>query len=288
MLLVPETWTHEYIKANGIVFHAITQGEGPLILLLHGFPENHYAWRYQMAPLSKHHKVVAPDLRGYYLTEHKGPYDIKTLSKDISELIQQLGYEKAIIVGHDWGSLILWQVALDYPNQCDTLISLNVPYMPRGPKPLHELLSDARFDYMRAFQKRGEMDALIEADIDGFIKRVYMTYAGRKNFISEEELQFFADALRSKGSITPPLEYYRHLQLNWELTQNQSGQKIKIPTLMIVADLDPLLTPAMSVGIEKYIENVTVKHITCGHWTQQEAPVETNDFILTFIAGYEK
>src|SRR3990167_8113895 len=208
-VMTQETWTHDYIGANGILFHVIMQGTGPLILLLHGFPENHYAWRYQMEPLAKYYKVVAPDLRGYYLTEHKGPYDIKTLSKDVSELIQNLGYEKAIIVGHDWGSLIMWDFALDYPNQCEKLISLNVPYFPRGPKPLHELLMDVRFDYMRAFQKRGEIDAVIEADIDGFIKRTFMHYASRKNFISEKDLKFFIDAFRTKGSITPPLEYYR-------------------------------------------------------------------------------
>lgn len=283
MSAVQETWSHEYIGANGILFHVITQGTGSLIVLLHGFPENHYAWRYQMDPLSKNHKVVAPDLRGYYLTEHKGPYDIKTLSTDISALIHNLGYKKAIIVGHDWGSLIMWNFALDYPHQCEKLISLNVPYIPRGPKPLHELLTDARFDYMRAFQKRGEMEAMIEADIDGFIRRIYQEYALHKEFISEGELTFFADAFRAKGSITPPLEYYRNLQFNWEITQDHAGQKINIPTLMIVADFDPLLTPEMSVGIEHYVPNITVKHIDCGHWTQQEAPIDTNQFILTFI-----
>ena len=88
MSQVAETWKHEYVNANGIRFHCITQGEGPLVLLLHGFPENHYSWRHQMAPLGARFKVVAPDLRGYNLTERKGPYDIKTLCADVMGLIR--------------------------------------------------------------------------------------------------------------------------------------------------------------------------------------------------------
>lgn len=283
MLTGIEIGTHEYIEANGIRFHYITEGTGPLILLLHGFPENHYAWRYQMSALSKNHKVVAPDLRGYHLTDHQGPYDIKTLCKDIFELIHNLGYDKAIIVGHDWGSLITWSFAIDHPDCCEKLISLNVPYFPRGPKPLHELLTDERFNYMRDFQNRGEAEAIIEADIDEFIKKIFENYSARKNFMSEADLKFFADALRGSGNITPPLEYYRHLKLNWELTENHLGKKIKTPTLMIVADQDPLLTPEMSLGIQKHVLDVTIKHIDCGHWTQQEAPDETNTLILEFL-----
>jgi pimeloyl-ACP methyl ester carboxylesterase len=87
---VAETWTHEFVLANGIRFHCITQGSNdhPLVLLLHGFPENHYSWRYQMAPLSERFKVVAPDLRGYNLSERKGPYDIKTLCADVMALMR--------------------------------------------------------------------------------------------------------------------------------------------------------------------------------------------------------
>src|SRR5258705_441564 len=106
---VAETWKHEYVSANGIRFHCITQGEGPLVLLLHGFPENHYSWRRQMAPLGARFKVVAPDLRGYNLTERKGPYDIKTLCADVIALIRAYGAEKAVVAGHDWGAKSMQQ-----------------------------------------------------------------------------------------------------------------------------------------------------------------------------------
>jgi pimeloyl-ACP methyl ester carboxylesterase len=271
------------IISNKIRFHYITQGEGDLVLLLHGFPQNYYAWRHQMAPLAKQFKVVAPDLRGYHSTESKAPYDILTLCADVRELIKNLGYQKAHIVGHDWGAIILWSFAHEYPAYCDKIISLNVPYFPRGSKPLHEMLMYPQFDYMRAFQIPNEPEKNIEKDIDGFIKRVLIDYAARKNYISETELKFFADSFRGQGKITPAINYYRNLTRNWELTAHHANKKIMLPALFIVADKDPLLMPAMSMNIKKYVPNIIVKHIDCGHWTQQEAPDETNKLILDFL-----
>lgn len=278
------TWLNQYVISNGIRFHVARQGSGPLILLLHGFPENHYAWRYQLAGLSEHHTVAAPDLRGYHLTEKKGPFDIKTLSADITGIIRQLGFHKAILVGHDWGAFIMWQFALDYPGWCEKLISLNVPYLPRGPKPLHEMLTDSRFDYMRLFQKPGDAEAMIGSDVNGFFKRMYEGYSRQKNFMSASDQQYFVEAFEAPNAITPALEYYRNLTRNWELTEKQVTRKIRVPTLMVVADQDPLLTPAMFDHAEKYVPDVTIKHINAGHWSQQEAPNDVNQLILDFIA----
>ncbi|MCX7124844.1 MAG: alpha/beta hydrolase [Gammaproteobacteria bacterium] len=166
---------------------------------------------------------------------------------------------------------------------CKKLISLNVPYFPRGTRPLHEMLSYSRFDYMRDFQKPGNAEAIIESDSDHFIKRVFITYAASENYITEDELKVFSNSFKNPGDITPALEYYRNLTLNWKLTENRAYKKIRTPTLMIVGDLDPLLTPDMFLGVEKYVPNVTVKHISCGHWMQQEAPKKTNEYILEFI-----
>lgn len=129
---IAETWKHEFVSANGVRFHCITQGQNnrPLVLLLHGFPENHYSWRYQMAPLAARFKVVAPDLRGYNLSERKGPYDIKMLCADVMGLIRAFGYKTAVVAGHDWGAIILWSFALEYPEALTKLIALNLSFMP--------------------------------------------------------------------------------------------------------------------------------------------------------------
>ena len=283
---VAESWQHEYVSANGIRFHCITQGpnDRPLVLLLHGFPENHYSWRYQMAPLAERFKVVAPDLRGYNLSERKGPYDIKTLCADVMGLIRAFGHEKAVVAGHDWGAIILWNFALEYPDALTKIIALNVSFMPRGPKPPLEMLTDARFDYIRFFQPPGVAEAAIEPDIDGFTRTAFLNNASKKDFITEEELKVFADGFRGPGGITPALEYYRNFNHNWEITAHHAGKQVTAPALMLLAEKDPVVRPEMADSIAKSVPHVTVKRIDCGHWTQQEAPGETTRAMLDFLA----
>jgi pimeloyl-ACP methyl ester carboxylesterase len=285
MAKAPETWEHEYVNANSARFHCITQGKGDLILLLHGFPENHYSWRHQMEALGARFKVVAPDLRGYNLSERKGPYDILTLCDDVLGLIRAYGSEQAVIVGHDWGAIILWSFALQYPQACQRLIALNVSFIPRGPKPPLEILTDARFDYIRFFQKPDEAEALISSDVDGFIRSAFMNNAWRKDFIGDDELKVFADGFRGgPEAISPAINYYRNFNHNWEITAHHANQQVMTPTLMLMAEHDPVLPPSMADGIANYVPNVTVKYLDCGHWTQQEAPAETNRFMLNFLA----
>ena len=122
-------WKHEYATTNGVRLHYVTQGEGPLLLLLHGFPEHWYSWRHQIAPLAEAgFRVVAPDLRGYNLSDKpRGGYDIKNLTKDVRGLIRALGERSATVVGHDWGGVISLQFPIDYPQACDRLIVMNAP-----------------------------------------------------------------------------------------------------------------------------------------------------------------
>lgn len=283
MSIQSSMWLHQYVLSNGIRFHVVRQGSGPLILLLHGFPENHYAWRHQLHGLSKNYTVAAPDLRGYGLTEKTGPFDIKTLSTDIVGIIRQLGFNKAILVGHDWGAFIMWQFVLDYPGWCEKLISLNVPYFPRGPKPWHEMLTDKRFDYMRFFQKPGEAEAMIESDVRGFFSRLYESYSAPNTVIPVSDQQYFINAFCKPNAMSAALAYYRNFTRNWELTEKQMARKIRVPTLMVVGDQDPLLTSDMFFHAEKYVPGVTIKHVNCGHWMPQEAPDEVNQLILDFI-----
>src|SRR5579885_3573611 len=125
-----ESWQHGMLTTNGIRMHYVTQGEGPLVLLLHGFPEFWYSWRFQIPVLAEQgYRVVAPDLRGYNETEKpKRGYDIPTLLRDIAGLIEGLGEQRAIIVGHDWGGVLAWQFAIDYPQMTTRLIIMNAPH----------------------------------------------------------------------------------------------------------------------------------------------------------------
>src|SRR5947209_1479347 len=125
-----EAWQHRDLITNGIRMHYVMQGEGPLIVLLHGFPEFWYSWRFQIPFLAEHgYQVVAPDLRGYNDTDKpRWGYDVRTLTRDIEGLIKGLGHERAIIVGHDWGGIIAWVFALRYPHMTERLIAMNAPH----------------------------------------------------------------------------------------------------------------------------------------------------------------
>ena len=126
-----EPWRHRDIITNGIRMHYVTQGEGPLIVLLHGFPEFWYSWRYQIPMLAEHgYTVVAPDLRGYNDTDKpRTGYDMATLIRDIEGLIKGLGYERAMVVGHDWGGVLAWAFAMRYPYMTERLIVMNAPHL---------------------------------------------------------------------------------------------------------------------------------------------------------------
>ena len=121
--------THRFVEANGLQFHLVEAGQGPLVLLLHGFPEFWYGWRNQLPALARHFRVVAPDLRGYNLTE-KPPtgYDWETLASDVPALIRALGAEQAHVVGHDWGGVVAWGAAIFHPDVVDRLVILNAPH----------------------------------------------------------------------------------------------------------------------------------------------------------------
>ena len=123
-----ESWSHQQAVVNGVRLHWVEQGRGPLILLLHGFPEFWYSWRHQIPVLAERFRVVAPDLRGYNLSE-KPPsgYDVETLSDDLLALIRALGEERAAIVGHDWGGVIAWTFAMRYPETTHKLVIINAP-----------------------------------------------------------------------------------------------------------------------------------------------------------------
>ena len=124
------SWKHEYADVNNIRMHYVTQGKGPLMLMLHGFPEFWYSWRHQIPVMARRFKVVAVDMRGYNQTEKPvgvANYRIEVLARDVADLIRALGYEKAVVVAHDWGGGVAWPFAMAYPEMVDRLIVLNCP-----------------------------------------------------------------------------------------------------------------------------------------------------------------
>jgi epoxide hydrolase 4 len=282
-------WQHQFIETNNIRLHCVVQGEGDLVVLLHGFPEFWYSWRYQIPALAKHFKVVVPDLRGYNDSDKpEGGYDIDTLTTDVQGLIQSLGYMKAHVVGHDWGGTIAWHFAQKFPALLDRLAILNAPHPDRFRQ---EFLSNfdqiQRSWYMLAFQIPALPEWLIQRNLSRFVKALFQDQSVRKGAFTTSDTEIYQAALAKPGAIAAALKYYRSL-LSPQLWLNNWGRSpnlITSPTLVLWGEEDQFLSNKLTEGIESLINApYRLKFLPqCGHWVQQEAPQTVNRELLDFL-----
>lgn len=315
---------HGYVFANGIRMHYVEQGEGPLVLLCHGWPESWYAWRHQIPALaSAGFRVVAPDLRGYGDTEKPlevEAYDILTLTADLVGLVNALGEEHAILVGHDWGSMLAATASLLRPDMFRALALLSVPYMPRRrirPAAQFHTLTQERHFYQDYFQPIGRIEAEVEADMRRALLGILYTGSAasrqhpehrRKGFITFEKTTRFIDNLAqpeslpawlgaedldvfvdqfTRGGFAGPINWYRNIDRNWSLTSFLDGARITQPTLFLAGELDGVIRMAkmeyetLEINVPKLWKKTLVPD--AGHWIQQEKPEETTRLLLEFI-----
>ena len=283
-----------YAVANGIRIHYVEAGHGPLVLLCHGFPEFWYSWRHQLQPLADAgFRAVALDLPGYGRSDKPDvTYDIEFLNRCLAELIEALGHERAVVAGHDWGGLLVWPFARMYPERTAGVIGVNTPDLPRTPIPMVEMMRAASPDepiYIVQFQDRGPAEFFIHNDVDGFVEQMFRGQVTvNKDAFTDEDLAAYAETFRARGAITPPIEYYRNMDRNWQLTAGIAGRKVEVPCLMIMAEGDPVLSPALAEGMEERVPDLTKVLIRdCGHWTQQERPDETNAAMTDYLRSLQ-
>uniref|UniRef100_A0A0D6R310 soluble epoxide hydrolase n=1 Tax=Araucaria cunninghamii TaxID=56994 RepID=A0A0D6R310_ARACU len=313
--------THRMIETNGINMHIAEQGSGPLVLLIHGFPELWYSWRHQIVALAEAgYHVVAPDMRGYGDTEVPPDFHHYTyfhIVGDLIGLLDALGHPKAFVVGHDWGSLIASHLCLFRPDRVIALVNISVPFQVRDPnkKPIEKMRSYfGEGYYMCRFQEPGRAEEeFARYDCTEVIKRLLLAtktslFAAPSNegiidaleapatlpsWITEEEIQYFAKQFEKTG-FTGGFNYYRALDLNWELLAPWTGGNITVPTKYIVGDKDLVYnTPGTKNyvhggGYKKtvpFLEEVVV--LEGGHhFIQQEKPEEISLHILEFIGKF--
>jgi pimeloyl-ACP methyl ester carboxylesterase len=306
-----------FVETNGIRVHCVEAGTGPLVVLLHGFPESWHSWRHQLPALADAgFHAVAPDLRGYGQTdrpEKLEAYDIFQLTGDVVGLVRALGEESAVIAGHDWGALITAYAALFRPDVFRAVALLSVPYAPRGPvnqteweqrkypgKSFYQaalrgpgsdqfLMSDVRSSLLRGlYSLSGEAE---EQDRwnpvrDPAAPRGISAAPKMPSWLSEKDLDFLV-AEYQRASFTGGLNYYRNMDRNWALTPFLDGAKILQPTLFIAGDRDPVIEflrdeyEALATNIPNLRKNVLLPGV--GHWTQQERPEEVNRLLIEFL-----
>jgi epoxide hydrolase 4 len=288
MTQASETWQHRDIITNAIRMHYVTQGKGPLIVLLHGFPEFWYSWRLQIPFLAElGYTVVAPDLRGYNDTDKPARgYDVSTLLLDIVGLIKGLGYEKAVIVGHDWGGALAWSFALKYPQLTERLIILNAPHPEAMQRELRTWKQLRQSWYIFALQVPWLPEYFLGRDHAAQIGKMIYQAAFQKAAFPPEVLERYRVAMSKPGSLHASISYYRMLfrALLRQSTTKKDDAQIITPTLLIWGERDVALNIALTTGLEKWVPNILIKRIPdSGHWVQQEKPELVNKFLEDFL-----
>ena len=294
-------WKHEYVDVNNLRMHYVTEGEGPLMLMLHGFPEFWYSWRHQIPVMARRFKVVAPDMRGYNQTEKPvgvANYRVDVLARDVAGLIEALGYEKAVVVAHDWGGGVAWPFAMAYPEMVDRLIVLNCP--PPGVLMDHFLNNPAQLKrsyYMFLFQFPWLPEAALRFRNYAMIERALRGWAIDKSAFTDEDIKMYKEAASKPGALTASVNYYRAaIRGSFKAVREAAAQKkspgskprVKCPTLIIWAEEDRALGKEMTYDFHKEVEGpLEIKYIpACSHWVQQERPAEVNRYMEEWLAGY--
>src|SRR5213080_4575874 len=294
------------------------QGEGPPVVLCHGFPELAYSWRHQLPALAAAgFRAIAPDQRGYGGTDCPSAveaYDIHHLTGDLVGLLDALRIERAVFVGHDWGGIVTWMMSLLHPARTAAVIGVNTPYFPRPSAPPIGLMREIYGDnyYIVKFQEPGVADAALARDVRRVFTQLMRrgvpqaehrariaaaTGRGMRNmvelieqeaipgepFLSADELQVYVDAFTRTG-FTGGLNWYRNLDRNWETTPELDGAHIEVPSLMITAEWDPVLRPELAEAMRGLVPDLEVAMIRgCGHWTPQEKPAELNRIMVDWL-----
>jgi pimeloyl-ACP methyl ester carboxylesterase len=287
------TITHGYAAVNGIRLHYAESGSGDnLVILLHGFPEFWYAWQKQLAALSEKFHVVAPDMRGYNLSDKPSrveDYRIDKLVADVIGLLDHFGAKQAAIVGHDWGAGVAWAIAQKYPERVSRLAVLQVPLQAAWRANL-TLKQFMRSWYMFFFQIPRLPEWLIARQNFRAIERTFQEKVGRKNSFTQRDVERYKEAARQPGALTGAVNYYRanlfdRLLVRKQTNDKQGDGRIQVPTLFIYGEQDFAIIPATVRGLEKFIDADyrEVRIPDSGHWVQNEAPEEVNAALLEFL-----
>lgn len=314
--------SHNFVETNGIRMHYVEAGQGPLVVMCHGFPESWYSWRHQIPALAEAgFHVVAPDQRGYGQTDRPHPvadYSLFRLVADIVGLVNALGERTAVVVGHDWGAPIAWLSAQLRPDLFRAVGLLSVPYLPRGPmrpSALVKAIFGDKVFYQQYFQEEGKAERDLERDVRASMLALFHSASGDAEgkerwryaiepgetildsavvpkklppWLTEADLEFFVGEF-SRTGFRGGLNWYRNIDRLWEESGFLDGAKLAQPTLFIAGDKDPVIEFYGDAyqALETNVPNLNRKVLIpgAGHWIQQERPAEVNRLLTEFLTS---
>lgn len=296
---MPSEVVHRRLPVDGVELHLAEAGAGPLVVLLHGFPELWYSWRHQLPALADAgYRTIAPDLRGY--GDSSAPreieaYALEAVCGDFIGLLERLRADRAVFVGHDWGAAVAWQLALEHPERVAAVAGLSVPFVPRAPAEPISLLRKARGEefYMIWFQEPGVAERALERDIRRTLTATTAWTAawGQGDdqpplpaWLAEEDLRVYVDAFERTG-FSGGLNYYRNIDRNWERSQHLADRRIEQPALFITGSRDPVKQFMPAEAMDGWVTDLrgVIEVEGAGHWVQQERPDEVSDALLSFL-----
>lgn len=315
---------HRRVKVSDEIELAVTEAgpaDGPLVVCLHGFPETSHSWRHTLPALgAAGWHAIAPDLRGYATSSRPASvddYGTDALSADVLGVLDDRGSEQAVFVGHDWGALLMWDLARLHPERCRALVGVSVPQLDWLAPPLDvfRLLAGDRFMYIVYFQEVGPAEAELEADVRRSLRTVLwgasaeglghairdLPSGGTRWFdtfgeppaelpawLTEADLDAYTDALATSGFFGP-LSYYRNMDANYERVRDLPLSRLAMPVWFIAGDHEPVLMrdkrgiERMRTTLPDYRGETIIPGV--GHWTQQEAPEAFNAALLGYLAS---
>ncbi|MEZ5937968.1 MAG: alpha/beta hydrolase [Hyphomonadaceae bacterium] len=320
--------TMRMIETNGITLRVAEAGprDGPLVLLVHGWPESWYSWRHQIPAIAAAgYHVLAPDMRGYGGSDRPPnveDYDIHHTTGDLVGLVDAAGADKAIIIGHDWGSIIAWNSMLLHPDRYSALYAMSVPYGGRGrvsPLAAMKKANGDNFYYILYHQEPGVAEAEYDADPRGILSRLYASpdtpreppvitdpkrsaggWIGRLGkpkelpaWLAEKDLDYIVSEFKQSG-FRGGVNYYRNFDRNWETTADLDGKTISVPVAFLAGEEDIVIRGATADQLTASMSNVAkdLRSVTliphAGHWIQQEEPEKVNALVLDFLASLKK
>jgi epoxide hydrolase 4 len=283
---------HRYADLGDVRLHVVEAGpaDGPLVVLLHGFPEFWYSWRFQIPALVRAgFRVIAPDMRGYNLSDKPpgvGAYAPEVLARDMARLIRACGAERASVVGHDWGGAVAWTFAMRYPELLNRLVILNAPHPMSMMQALRTPGQIVRSWYIGWFQ----LPLLPEAGMRAFdfaaLRRVFRTDPVRQGAFTEDDIERYVQAMARPGALTASINYYRAVVRQSPLRARRLLRRLDTPVLVIWGERDRYLGRDLAGPDPHWVPDARVERLpNASHWVQHDEPERVNELLIAFLHG---
>ena len=279
---------HRWIDVGGLRLHCVEAGTGPLVVLLHGFPEFWYAWRHQIPALADAgYRVVAPDLRGYNTSDKPSrvrDYRPRVLVQDVADLIVALGAGSAAVAGHDWGGGLAWLLAMQHPKRVERLVLLNAPHPVRFLKGLRSPRQLRRSWYILAFQLPWLPERLVAARDFQALRWIFRHQPTRPGAFTAQDIDRYVVAAAQPDALRAAIHYYRAAFRANPLAQAHGLRRVDIPTLIIWGDQDRSLGRELAEPDRAWVPDVRVERIAeASHWVQADDPEQVNQLMVDFL-----